>query len=542
MPHIISGLRARLWWRYSYKVAVQQLRGSRMSWLDLKRAADLRKDYVPHYVKCLQQGKTAGDERIAAMDAQLQEGTIILFRRMAHSIHRAAQAKDAKRDKPVPSPADKASSGGGWFGWLTGGKKPAEPKATEKAEQSAAQQSGDMKAELGPEEWRLLEKLVSEEESKLEDSKETPFTLKMRLHVKVQTAALQLHDMQNAQIMSGCLNGVNVAMLNYPETSQLELKVAGAAINTCQGALLSTGQISGRAGSANAALELEYTGKPQDGRADAVVKLALAPSYVTYNKHAIKRITDFFTMKETANLSRLTAQATARAEQLRQMANLRLRALTLAEQKPKLLLSISMHAPKVAIPAQQGATSLIADLGLFTLNTDRQLAQSLSVEEAAVYECFSLRLDNVSAYLVDGAVDWSSVQQSVADLGRSGAAGPSTGPQGPREGTVSLAVQRQLSEQAQVRDNSAWQPWLGLGGTLLSCTMTVRPQQFATISGCSCCSLQALLVACATEGMGCFPTTPGQFIRMRRLCPSWSGLGSASSYNWRPPCTQNTQQ
>lgn len=48
--------------------------------MDLKRAADLRKKYVPAYLRCLQAGKTGGDDGIAAMDAQLQESSIILFR------------------------------------------------------------------------------------------------------------------------------------------------------------------------------------------------------------------------------------------------------------------------------------------------------------------------------------------------------------------------------------------------------------------------------------------------------------------------------
>lgn len=42
------------------------------------------------------------------------------------------------------------------------------------------------------------------------------------------------------------------------------------------------------------ALELEYVQKPQDGSADAVLHLALAPSYVTYHRRTIDRVTHFF--------------------------------------------------------------------------------------------------------------------------------------------------------------------------------------------------------------------------------------------------------
>jgi hypothetical protein len=42
------------------------------------------------------------------------------------------------------------------------------------------------------------------------------------------------------------------------------------------------------------ALELEYVQKPQDGSADAVLRLALAPSYVTYHRVTIDRVSHFF--------------------------------------------------------------------------------------------------------------------------------------------------------------------------------------------------------------------------------------------------------
>lgn len=161
-------------------------------------------------------------------------------------------------------------------------------------------------------------------------------------------------------------------------------------------------------------------------------------------------------------------RAAARAEALRQLAELRLKALTAAERKPKLLLSIDMHAPKVAVPATddmaigyaaggaagdapgragaasgigasgsafnsgpgaagraagggtgtaasrgsgRAASCLVLDLGRFTLHSDPTLAGSLPAEEAAVYECFALRLDDVSAYLVQ--VRFRHIQPTV---------------------------------------------------------------------------------------------------------------------------------
>ncbi len=71
---------AKVWWRYAFKSVVKQLTSHHVNWADLKRAAGLRKQYIPHYIKCLQEGKVGGDEVTAKMDAELDQGAITLFR------------------------------------------------------------------------------------------------------------------------------------------------------------------------------------------------------------------------------------------------------------------------------------------------------------------------------------------------------------------------------------------------------------------------------------------------------------------------------
>lgn len=55
-----------------------------------------------------------------------------------------------------------------------------------------------------------------------------------------------------------------------------------------------------------------------------------------------------------------------------------------------------------------GGLTLIADLGCFTISTNTAAAKSLTAEEAALYECFVVRVDHVSAYLLDGQFAWPS--------------------------------------------------------------------------------------------------------------------------------------
>jgi hypothetical protein len=80
--------------------------------------------------------------------------------------------------------------------------------------------------------------------------------------------------------------------------------------------------------------------------------VAIAPSYVTYSSAAVQDVVGFFRSDEALELSRLQAQAAARTDKLRHMAQLQLQALSQrsAQQKPRMQLLMTLHAPKVAIP------------------------------------------------------------------------------------------------------------------------------------------------------------------------------------------------
>lgn len=74
------GVGARLWWRYAIRAVQRQQQHSNIVWRLVKMVSQLRKKYVPAYVRLLQQGKVGGDENIAQMDEQLDEHVIRLFR------------------------------------------------------------------------------------------------------------------------------------------------------------------------------------------------------------------------------------------------------------------------------------------------------------------------------------------------------------------------------------------------------------------------------------------------------------------------------
>jgi hypothetical protein len=51
----------------------------------LWQAIELRKAYLAQYVNCLQEGHMGGDEEIEKLDAELNEQTILVFRKLAHA-------------------------------------------------------------------------------------------------------------------------------------------------------------------------------------------------------------------------------------------------------------------------------------------------------------------------------------------------------------------------------------------------------------------------------------------------------------------------
>lgn len=102
-----------------------------------------------------------------------------------------------------------------------------------------------------------------------------------------------------------------------------------------------------------------------------------------------------------------------------------------------------------------GGLTLIADLGCFTISTNTAAAGSLTAEEAALYECFVVRVDHVSAYLLDGHFAWPSNDELLeASSGRlpaaasSGAVLAAPAAAGAAAGHQASAAARAAAEQA----------------------------------------------------------------------------------------------
>lgn len=139
---------------------------------------------------------------------------------------------------------------------------------------------------------------------------------------------------------------------------------------------LNTGEAGAGAGGADShpcALALDITKAPQDGSADIVARLLIAPSFATYVPAALNAVHAFFATPgpTTTEFVALQARATAQAEALRKLAALQLQALGAERERPKLLLDAVAYAPKVAVPDERTGHTLVLDLGCFTLRTSR---------------------------------------------------------------------------------------------------------------------------------------------------------------------------
>ncbi|GIL65097.1 hypothetical protein Vafri_18864, partial [Volvox africanus] len=299
-PHCrpTSGADARVWWRYALFAVQKQLRlqrGGGCSWAQLQTACRLRKKYIPAYARCLTAAAAAavgapsgtgattassgrgggggmslevvaglgGDDSIGEMDAQLPEGTILLFRRMAHAMAQSqkpaaattiATTSAAATLTATSSTTDGAqgrvqtrtsAAGGGWVGWLMRGKRP--PAA-----------AAPVSATLTPEEWDRLQQLLLQEDVEDVDAPgdvsgtegdggDGPYFLSALLEVAVERCSLQLDAVQGGvaqPLISASMQAVGIRILRYPTTLGVSLRVGWAGLESPNGVLLCTGQLS----------------------------------------------------------------------------------------------------------------------------------------------------------------------------------------------------------------------------------------------------------------------------------------------------------
>eukprot|EP00884_Botryococcus_braunii_P010315 jgi/Botrbrau1/19285/Bobra.0073s0028.1 len=459
---------ALLWWHFAVAAIRARQQGPVWSTTRLLQALKLRNKYIAHYRYCLEEGTAGGDAAIREMDQHLNESTILVFRRLAYLQVEAAR-KAAGPAAPAAKPGKRS-----WVGWLMG--EPSLPQGAAGGPGQEAEGDIELRSELTPEEVAQLQEMAAEQQSAMASGQQSPHSLLMQVSIGVHSASVVLDGSADSpEVLRAGLEELAVGLNMYPGTTAVKVGVAGMGVRSPEGNLVRTGDRlhSSKSGAppgsapigswasggdmqplskgeaatpgnlspaALKALELEYIQKPQDGSADAVLHLALAPSYVTYHRRTIDRVTHFFHTEKELDLSALGAQAIAQVERAQKAAREQLAAAL--NRKPRLILRLQLDAPKIAIPVpatdgEAGRLTLVADLGTFLIESDAEAAKKLSDEEAAVYQCARVSLRDISAYVVDGDFSFRALERAGADL-----CNPSNGetPRSPVTEAISFAV------------------------------------------------------------------------------------------------------
>lgn len=393
------------WWQYAFRGVSHQQQALRqkMSWSEIQRLSTLRKKYMDAYTEALlalpPDKQTADIPVIREYDAQLNTDLIVLWRLLAHSV--------ADERRPKGEGAKQGHRQSGWFGYFWGGSGTAQSK-------SAKSEEG-----LSKEEWDKIDELVNYEpgaDSPLapaQEGQEAPNMLQLAVDVTVERTALKVVGADAEGVMAGAFMGVQAGMKMYPKMIAVDMRVASYGLTAPEGTLIESVGREGKDGVMKAA----YVQSPLDRpNLDWLLSASMTPCHITVWRASVDRLMQFVKSGQAVNpgLALETAAVLqSKLEDVRKQAGEQLQA-ALQTQK-KFAVNLDVDAPKIKIPVELtkegGAkgTQLLLDLGHFTLDTDEDPPPGSDDEkEAALYTRFKVRGTDISAFLADGAFEWSA--------------------------------------------------------------------------------------------------------------------------------------
>ncbi|KAK8950501.1 hypothetical protein KSP40_PGU008211 [Platanthera guangdongensis] len=377
----------KAWWRYAYKVVTDESKkaSGKLSWEQVLHYARKRKRYVSLYASLLKSDLTRlivdDNEEIDKLDRELDIGVILQWRMLAHKFVEHSIESDVYQNKKVKQ---------SWwsFGWTSSGKGDNGPKG------------------FTGEDWERLNKVIGYKD----DSNEN---LATNQEMNLPHLFLEIHMKHNASklIADGheCLadlscEGLACSIKTYSETKVFDFKLESYR-------LLSPNGLLAESAYATDSFIGVFTYKPFDAEIDWSFVAKASPCYMTYLKDSIDEIISFFKSNttvtqnlalETAAAVQMTIDGVRRTAQQQVTQALR--------ERSRFLIDLDISAPKITIPTNfypddHYATKLLLDLGNLILCTE-DYWNSDSSEENAMYFQFSLILNDVSAFLIDGDYHW----------------------------------------------------------------------------------------------------------------------------------------
>ena len=297
------GESARAWWRYAGMAVKQHLEARRLTWHQVLRFSKMRAQYIPLYVKYLNEpevtpattttpaaagaaaaavvvpgdagvakpvaaaagaaagasiggssssgGKKQFPQEIVEMDDLLPENTILMFRRLAYAEVQRERRRAAKAAAAAGRTAQPTPQSQGWLGWIMGSKAATTTPQAKPGDQltippAADDLKGQQRAEFSAEEYNTLMELVSQQEEGLNLGVETPFSLLTQVTVRVGSASAMLVGVDGDPLLRGSLEGIGVAVDVFPVTRRVQVNVTAMGVESPEGVFLQTGAESGQ--------------------------------------------------------------------------------------------------------------------------------------------------------------------------------------------------------------------------------------------------------------------------------------------------------
>ena len=418
------GLQAKAWWIYLSYVHRQTAETRKFKWEEVIKSVRLRSKYISLYKVELKMRDLKNRRDVVIpeevsmlyqrdvlimkeLERELPEPTLVMFRRVAYTEYIDEKDREAE--------IARSQQQRGWLGWLMGSAQPATGHQPIEAEKSISQEGRITSDEYDT----ILEVLKTQEES-MSLKFETPHTLMSNFTIRLGSVSLNLMASRETSILLGSMNDIAVQMLQYPQTTDLTVKVVGMGIDSSLGAFVETGSaVSGVVAVSNTdALLVKFIRNPQDKRADAILNIELAPSFVYYDPRTVAKVTQFFRPPEEflmQELADLSVTAASQIEKAKKMAADY--AVAAWSEKPKLELRLVLNAPKISLPSKGSDVHLAVDLGLFIIETDQNSDSIKTSQEKGLYECIKVTGTHVSAFLTEGQVDWEASSTSDSPSG-----------------------------------------------------------------------------------------------------------------------------
>lgn len=404
-----KGGKARAWWIYLLYVYKKNSETRKFTWRNVLYGIRVRSEYISMYKRSLRfndirarKGATMPDDsddgyrlcanKISEMETNLQEATILIFRKVAHAEYNDELSKEAEQAKGQQK---------GWLGWLTG--------STSSSGADISLRNDDETLNISNEEYDKILGVLEAQEELMRLKSETPYTILSKYIVNVGSVSLNLVGHYDLSLFEGSLTGIKTEFISYPITKEINVHIMSMGIDSQNQPFVETGRTDDDSEETKTnALIISFIKSPQDERSDAVLNMELAPSYVYYDPLAVGRVVDFFQppeellLQDLGDISMIAASQISRAKQAAAEY-----AVAAWSGKPKLEMRLTLNAPKLSFPSKLSDRHLAVDLGLFIIETDDN-SRELSNHEKGLYECIKVTGSNISACLMGPTVDWGS--------------------------------------------------------------------------------------------------------------------------------------